>query len=110
MGARQAGEILEGSFSSVSTSIFATKYKFCSVKLIQDLQDFHTSALLQFQNFLIFSISESSQFLREFPRSCKFQFLSDLSTIFDEVSRFAEIGNFYLRFSQNVVGIAGNPR
>ena len=35
--AGQVGQTLEGSFSSVSTPIFATKYSFCSIS--RDLQD-----------------------------------------------------------------------
>ena len=36
------GETLEGSFSAVSTPIFATKYTFCSI--FRDLQDLHSFA------------------------------------------------------------------
>ena len=40
---------LEGSFSSVSRPIFASKYAFCSI--FRDLQDLQTFAPLQIQNF-----------------------------------------------------------
>ena len=41
-------QTLEGSFSSVSRPIFATKYSFFSI--LRDLQDLHTFAPLQIQN------------------------------------------------------------
>ena len=44
-----SAKILEGSFSAVSTPIFASKNSFCSV--FQDLQDCHTFAPLETQNF-----------------------------------------------------------
>ena len=42
-------QTLRGSFSSVSTPIFATKDSFCS--MFRDLQNKHTFAPLQIQNF-----------------------------------------------------------
>ena len=45
---QQNHETLEGSFSAVSTPIFASKYSFCSV--FRDLQDCHTFAPLEAQN------------------------------------------------------------
>jgi len=54
-----AVQTLEGSFSSVSKPIFATKYSFCSI--FRDLQDLQTFAPLQIQNFS----QKSSNFFRE---------------------------------------------
>jgi len=45
----------EGSFSSVSTPIFTSKYAFCSI--FRDLQDSKTFAPLQTQNLQIFADS-----------------------------------------------------
>ena len=42
-------ELLDSTFSAVSTPIFATKYSFCSV--FRDLEDFHPFAQLETQNF-----------------------------------------------------------
>ena len=58
-------ETLEGSFSAVSTPIFATKYSFCSI--FRDLQDLQTFAPLHFQNLLIFFLKILQNF-NEFPR------------------------------------------
>jgi hypothetical protein len=41
-------QALEGSFSAVSTPIFASKYSFCSI--FRDLQDLQSFAPLQVQN------------------------------------------------------------
>ena len=43
-----SAKTLEGSFSAVSTPIFASKYSFCSA--FRDLQDCHTFAPLETQN------------------------------------------------------------
>ena len=51
---QQNHQTLEGSFSSVSKPIFATKYSFCSI--FRDLQDLQTFAPLQIRNFRYFSI------------------------------------------------------
>ena len=53
-------ETLEGSFSAVSTPMFATKYSFCSI--FRDLQDLHSFALLRIQKFRK-SSSNDLQFL-----------------------------------------------
>ena len=45
-------QISEGSFSAVSTPIFATRYSFFSI--FRDLQDYHSFAPLRYQNLLIF--------------------------------------------------------
>ena len=44
-----SAKTLEGSFSAVSTPIFASKYSFCSV--FRDLQDCHTFAPVETQTF-----------------------------------------------------------
>ena len=62
-----AVQTLEGSFSSVSKPIFATKYSFCSI--FRDLQDLQTFAPLQIQNFRDFSIFRKNlQFFRDFAK------------------------------------------
>ena len=48
-----AGQTLEGSFSSVSKPIFASKYSFFCI--FRDLQDFHTFAPFQTQILQIFA-------------------------------------------------------
>ena len=72
-----AVQTLEGSFSSVSKPIFATKYSFCSI--FRDLQDLQTFAPLQIQNFRDFSIFSQkcaifSRFLQNFAEFCHFSF------------------------------------
>ena len=75
---------MAGLFSAVSKRIFARKYAFDSI--FQALQDLHTFALLQFQNFskkrfeksAIFvkiqqTVCKSRKMLQNFPKFQKFQ-------------------------------------
>ena len=55
-------QTLEGSFSAVSTPIFATKYSFCSI--FRYLQDLQTFAPLRVQNLLIFFSQNFAKFHR----------------------------------------------
>ena len=52
VGSRQAGQTLEGSFSAVSTPIFASKYAFFSI--FRDVQDSYTFAPLRHSKFADF--------------------------------------------------------
>ena len=80
-------QTLEGSFSAVSTPIFASKYSFCSV--FRNLQDCHTFAPLEAQNLCKF-LSNFFTFLLKFQQ--KSRFFSKIS------SNFAPI---LMKFSQN---------
>jgi hypothetical protein len=52
LGTLHFGETLEGSFSAVSTPIFATKYSFCELcSIFRDLQVLHSFAPLRIQKF-----------------------------------------------------------
>ena len=79
-------QTLEGSFSAVSTPFFASKYSFCSVELLRDLQDLCTA-----RN------SKSSQFFVKL-----FHIFAEISAkiaIFQQFSsNFASIS---MKFSQN---------
>ena len=52
VGSRQVGQTLEGSFSAVSTPIFASKYAFFSI--FRDVQDSYTFAPLRHSKFADF--------------------------------------------------------
>ena len=83
-------QTLEGSFSSVSKPIFATKYSFFSI--FQDLQDSHTFAPLRIQNTRKNS-SNFFEFLLEFLQKIIIfrQFSSNFGQILMIFSRdFAE--------------------
>ena len=56
-------QTLDGSFYSVSRPIFASKYSFFSI--FRDLQDLHTFAPLQIQNFSKFSSTFFSRIFQE---------------------------------------------
>jgi hypothetical protein len=65
---KQAGrETLEGSFSAVSTPMFASKYSF--FRIFRDLSDSHPFAPLQIQNFQFFFIFRQKS--RDFSRFCR---------------------------------------
>ena len=76
-----------GSFSAVSKPIFASKYSFFS--MLQDLQDFHNSALLESQSFDKIS-STFSWFWRKFHK------ILEIFKIFENIfDKFLKIlGNF----------------
>ena len=69
-------QTLEGSFSVVSTPIFASKYSFCSV--FRNLQDCHTFAPLEIQNLRKFSSNFFIFLLKFLQRS---RFFSDFRRI-----------------------------
>ena len=84
-------QTLEGSFSSVSKPIFATKYSFFE-SIFQDLQDSHTFAPLRIQNSRKNS-SNVFEFLLEFLQKIILfrQFSSNVGQTFHIFSRdFAE--------------------
>ena len=84
-------QTLEGSFSSVSKPIFATKYSFFSI--LRDLQDLHTFAPLQTQNLR----KNSSNFFRMFAQiSAKILIFRQFS------SNFAQILMIFFGISPNI--------
>ena len=87
-------QTLDGSFSSVSRPIFAPKYLFFSI--FRDLQDLHTSAPLQIQNFRKFS----SIFFRIFQKK--------ITNSYEFISLGSEIRNFSDRILRIFVGISRN--
>ena len=82
-------QTLEGSFSSVSKPIFATKYSFFSI--LRDLQDLHTFAPLQTQNLR----KSSSNFFRMFAR------ISAKILIFRQFSTKKNFAPILMKFSRN---------
>ena len=84
-------QTLDGSFSSVSRPIFASKYSFFSI--FRDLQDLHTFAPLQIQNFSKFSSTFFSRIFQE---------------ILEFLSLESEIRNFSDWILRIFVGISRN--
>ena len=73
----------EGSFSAVSTPIFASKFSFCSV--FRNLQDCHTFAPLEAQNLRKFS-SNIFIFLLKFQQKSRFFSNFEFSSNFVPIS------------------------
>ena len=98
-------ETLEGSFSSVSTATIARVGAF--FRIFQDLQDLHSFAPLQTQNFSKISFEKSTFF----ARTRKFYFFKlkviVFLTDFDEkYSGFHQIFRNLQNFVQNFIEIA----
>ena len=89
----KSDQTLEGSFSSVSKPIFATKYSFFSI--FQALQDSHTFAPLRIQN----TRRNSSNFF-EFL----FEFLQKIIIFQQFSSNFGQILMIFRGISPNILG------
>ena len=87
-------ETSEGSFSAVSTPIFATKYSFCSI--FRDLQDLHSFAPFFHRSEFINFVDFRQTFVIFCSKFCKFSYFLIkfivFSTGFDE--NFSEFHEF----------------
>ena len=93
-------QTLEGSFSAVSTPIFASKYSFCSV--FRDLQDCHTFAPLEAQNLRKF-LSNFFIFLLKFQQKSQFFFAISVEFCTNFNQNFSE-------FRQMIQKMLTNPQ
>ena len=89
---QQNYQTLQGSFSSVSKPIFATKYAFFSI--LRDLQDLHTFAPLRTQNLR----KNSSNCFRIFARIC-----AKILIFLQFSSNFAPILMIFFGISPNIL-------
>ena len=92
---KQAGrETLEGSFSSVSTPIFASKYSFFSI--FRDLQDVHSFAPLHTQKFSKISTTKFDDFCANLAKLIIFE---SNSSFFEPI--LMKISQDFTKFKRN---------